>query len=103
MSVPITPAPIELCPVCFRVMVNLDEFSAQDNVAGVTGDVSSPYSSPWGVMSFLAMLLSLFGLAGAGVQQSRFSRILREFPYSLYCPGCGHIVKRRFSPDDPRS
>jgi hypothetical protein len=46
----------------------------------------------------LAILFVPYSWARAQFQQMRLNRVLRAYPYSLYCPGCGHITKRRFKP-----
>lgn len=92
-------APVEYCPVCRRVMVDLAEYSASENMAGI--DRSTGCGSAWtGTGGLLNLLLIPFALLGAGWKQRRLDRILTDYPYSLYCAGCGHVERRRFAPEE---
>ena len=91
--------PTEYCPVCRRVMVDLSEFSAGENMAGV--DRSTGYGAVWsGTGGLLNLLLVPFALLGAAWKQRRLDRVLTQYPYSLYCAGCGHVERRRFAPEE---
>jgi hypothetical protein len=82
----------ETCPICYRVMVELADFDARADALG-------PDTGGWGPYSYRSYEYSLLEGIGewfaARVRQWRLSRVARRWPRSMYCPGCGYLIKRR--------
>jgi hypothetical protein len=84
-------------------MIDLAAFQADANALDVDRSIfnSGTGNADPEVGCFSALLWVPFAWVRAQIQQSRLNNILRSFPYSLYCPNCGHVTKRRFKPPDP--
>ncbi len=95
--------PDELCPVCRRVMVPAAELQDGLESSALTADRSEfeyfAYRGGGAMGTFMLfdMLVDMVVNAVFGAaQRRRLRRVARDYPASLVCGGCGHIVKRRF-------
>jgi hypothetical protein len=79
-------------------MIELATYDAQANSLDVDRSIFNPGGgNPEPEVGCLWALAWIpFAWLKAQAQQSRLNRILRTYPYSLYCPNCGHVTKRRF-------
>ncbi len=81
----------ETCPSCYLVLIDLADFDARADMSSVDRGtlVGSRYYDYSGEGT------GLFDAIGAYWKQWRLSRIVRQYPRSLYCPYCGYLLRRR--------
>jgi hypothetical protein len=76
-------------------MILLAGFDARSDAISSGDDSLSASNYVWWEAS---LIFDFFGRAWdktrAHFQQRRLDRVLRRFPYSLYCSHCGYILKR---------
>jgi hypothetical protein len=86
----------ETCPHCFRVMVDLARFDAREDAVPVDKGGWSGGGRYWPEIDLAAeMEYRLWHRILAAVRQWRLNRVLRRYPRSSYCPGCGYLIKRK--------
>jgi hypothetical protein len=86
----------ETCPMCYQVMIELYRFNASDDSIGLDrGGWSGGGRMFWEIEWEWEFLARFFSKIRASLYQRRLNRVLRRYPGSLYCSGCGYILKRR--------
>ena len=94
------------CPRCQRTMELLKRYNAVRRNEGYAIEEDSPNHSRlmerlfglsgWLLYQFYRHVAQPFAHKRAGEQrQNRYDRILRDHPYTLICPYCGHLLKRK--------
>ncbi len=86
----------ETCPNCYHVMIDLADFDARDDAIPVDRGGWSGGGQAWWEIDWEEELSYRFLYRiRASIRQWRLSRILRRYPRSLFCSGCGLILRRR--------
>lgn len=89
----------ETCPHCYQVLIELAKFDPRADALGLD-------DGGWGLNQFarknvggVSSLLSLVDMAmdwlGGRTKYRRLQRVLREYPNSMSCSGCGYIDRHR--------
>lgn len=85
------------CPVCPAYMVPLNDYEISNNDEGPTADTEFWEFLVWGWMSFVYNYI--FGWIEFNGRKAKLAELkkndLPQFPASLVCPQCLHVVKRR--------
>jgi hypothetical protein len=85
----------ETCPHCYQVMIELERFDARSDAIS-SGDDSTHISNYgwWESAIILDGIGRVIDKIKAFFLQRRLDRVLRSYPASLYCSGCGYILRR---------
>ena len=88
----------ETCPHCYHVLIDLARFDARDDPeapdsGGLDGG-GGWLRAPWEADRDLVFMGSIWSRITASIRQRRLDSVLRRWPRSLYCSGCGYILKR---------
>ena len=86
----------ETCPRCYHVMIDLARFDPLMDAHAAGPDKSEIQNLYWWDEDFfIDMLNRPIERFRAWRERRRLERILRAFPASLHCTGCGFTLKRR--------
>lgn len=96
------------CPKCHWTMEFLKAFNAQERDEGFLLDYSDTniydhpvtatlFAGERGLMEYLRyhVVTPLLSRWLGRWKQRRYARIVRDFPATLICPHCGHLIRRK--------
>lgn len=87
----------ETCPECYHVLIRLADYDPRKDSVGIeTGGWAPSRVGMRGraVIALFDMVGVITDHVGGHAKHKQLSRILRAYPNSLYCTGCGYVDRR---------
>ncbi len=89
-----------ICPKCQRPMVDLARYDARNEAIYLENDHDQVYYGDYDdrnpvLNKLIDWISDYMDYLTAGRKQRKLDAVLKVYPNSIYCAGCGYLVKRR--------